>query len=185
MTPEERRVYHAAYQKRRRATDPAYKTRQDAQNRANIAHRRATDSAFVAAGRERDRVRSQRPEEKARRRDCMRRWREVHPDEARLRSRVWGRANKAIKLALNKARRARLAGAAGHATAEQIAARVAFYGGRCAYCVDGLFEHVDHVIPLSRGGTGWPANLRPACKPCNLSKHAKSLAEWRARKRAA
>jgi 5-methylcytosine-specific restriction endonuclease McrA len=34
------------------------------------------------------------------------------------------------------------------------------------------------VIPLSKGGTGWPANLVPACKSCNLSKAMKNVWEW-------
>lgn len=68
-------------------------------------------------------------------------------------------------------------GAPGVATLEQVRARVAFYGGVCAYCGDE-YEHIDHVIPLSRGGSNWPANLRPACAFCNLSKHNKKPSEW-------
>jgi 5-methylcytosine-specific restriction endonuclease McrA len=30
------------------------------------------------------------------------------------------------------------------------------------------------VIPLSVGGTNWPANLRPACRSCNSAKGASS-----------
>ena len=29
---------------------------------------------------------------------------------------------------------------------------------------------IDHVKPLSAGGSNWPANLRPACHPCNRAK---------------
>jgi 5-methylcytosine-specific restriction endonuclease McrA len=53
---------------------------------------------------------------------------------------------------------------------------------RCIYCPPDLpapFEHFDHVIPLSRGGTHERANLVPACVRCNLSKGAKLLNEWR------
>lgn len=59
--------------------------------------------------------------------------------------------------------------AKGRASGPQIAARVAYYGGRCYMC-GGPYEHIDHVIPLARGGTNWPANLRPACAKCNLRK---------------
>jgi 5-methylcytosine-specific restriction endonuclease McrA len=38
------------------------------------------------------------------------------------------------------------------------------------------YEVIDHVIPVSKGGTGWPANLRPACGRCNLAKSARN---WR------
>ncbi|MEU0245146.1 HNH endonuclease [Streptomyces sp. NPDC006235] len=55
----------------------------------------------------------------------------------------------------------------------------AAYGGTCAYC-DAPAEHLDHVVALSRGGADAAHNLLPACAPCNLSKGAKSLAEWAA-----
>lgn len=47
----------------------------------------------------------------------------------------------------------------------------------CAYC-GAPAEHLDHVEPLSKGGTDTEANIVPACAPCNLSKGAKTLAEW-------
>src|SRR5579863_639236 len=61
-----------------------------------------------------------------------------------------------------------------HATNEQIAARVAFYGGRCAYC-GAPYTDLDHAIPIAQGGSNWPANLRPACKHCNVHKWGSSL----------
>lgn len=69
-------------------------------------------------------------------------------------------------------RRARLSGAPGRATPAQIAARIEVYGDRCYIC-RAPWQHLDHVIPLSRGGSNWPANLRPACARCNLTKHAR------------
>jgi hypothetical protein len=30
----------------------------------------------------------------------------------------------------------------------------------------------DHLVPVARGGTHDPANLVPACKPCNSSRRA-------------
>lgn len=47
----------------------------------------------------------------------------------------------------------------------------------CAYC-NGVATHLDHVHPLSKGGEDVEANIVPACAPCNLSKGAKTLAEW-------
>lgn len=49
----------------------------------------------------------------------------------------------------------------------------------CRYC--GASEptmHVDHVIPISRGGSNDEDNLVAACPACNLSKHAKSVEDW-------
>jgi len=46
-------------------------------------------------------------------------------------------------------------------------------GFRCRYCgkTSGEKElHVDHVTPLSKGGTNDPANLVTACSECNMGK---------------
>jgi 5-methylcytosine-specific restriction endonuclease McrA len=59
------------------------------------------------------------------------------------------------------------------------AARIAFFGGRCAYC-RGPYEALDHSIPISRGGSNHPANIRPVCRSCNQSKHTKTPVEFAA-----
>ena len=48
----------------------------------------------------------------------------------------------------------------------------------CLYC-GAKSEHIDHIIPLSRGGRHSIGNLTGACASCNLSKGAKFLTEWR------
>jgi 5-methylcytosine-specific restriction endonuclease McrA len=54
---------------------------------------------------------------------------------------------------------------------------LARWRNRCAYC-DRMAQHLDHVHPLSRGGEDVESNIIPACAECNLSKGAKTLAEW-------
>lgn len=76
------------------------------------------------------------------------------------------------------ARRAQERKAPGVAPASAIAARVAYYGSTCYLCRSAPYEHLDHVIPLSRGGSNWPANIRPACASCNVRKGNKSLNEF-------
>lgn len=67
-------------------------------------------------------------------------------------------------------RYARLRAAAGAASKEQVDARMAFYGGVCWICREATADCVDHVKPIAKGGSKWPANLRPACTPCNSRK---------------
>jgi hypothetical protein len=54
-------------------------------------------------------------------------------------------------------------------------------GRVCTYCgdSDGPFD-LDHIFPLSRGGSDAPSNLTLACATCNRSKGGRTLAEWMA-----
>lgn len=104
-------------------------------------------------------------------RNSLKRWRAANP----------------VKVALQKSRRRALkANAAGSTTAEQLQARIDYYGGCCWVC-QKPYEAIDHVISLDKGGTNWPANLRPICKHHNSRKINKapldflrSIAEERA-----
>lgn len=53
----------------------------------------------------------------------------------------------------------------------------AAYDNECVYC-GAEAAHLDHVVPISKGGADAAHNLLPACANCNLSKGARSLAEW-------
>ena len=88
--------------------------------------------------------------------------------------RVWKRIRSAR-------RRTRLVAALGTCSREQWLWRFQFYGGHCAYCPRELrFDEaqMEHRIPISRGGSNWPANIVPACADCNLRKGTKTSAEF-------
>lgn len=93
-------------------------------------------------------------------RNRLRKWRREHPDAARLQF---------------HRRRALKNGAIGTCTADQLSARIALYGELCWVPGCGKrYEAIDHVIALSKGGTNWPANLRPICVKHNSQKGTKS-----------
>lgn len=52
-------------------------------------------------------------------------------------------------------------------------------GRECCYCGDtgGPF-HIDHVVPVARGGNDDDENLCVACAPCNFAKSASLNSEW-------
>jgi hypothetical protein len=53
------------------------------------------------------------------------------------------------------------------------------YGGLCPYCNKKIeVGHIDHIIPVSKGGTNARENLAWVCASCNLRKHNKSLLEF-------
>ena len=65
--------------------------------------------------------------------------------------------------------RARKHNASGTYTLKQATDRIKFYGYRCWIC-SNPYEAIDHVKPLSRGGSNFASNLRPICKQCNSLK---------------
>ena len=114
-----------------------------------------------------------------REREYARRWRKNNPEQSREKSRKWRKNNLEKSMASDQRRRARKSNAVGTSSAEQIKARFQYHENRCYYCGDnesGL--HIEHRIPLSRGGSNWPANLVPACPSCNLSKNTKTEKEF-------
>lgn len=52
-----------------------------------------------------------------------------------------------------------------------------FTGRRCLYCGDRS-ESIDHVHPLSRGGSSVTENCVPACLGCNGSKGDSEVFSW-------
>jgi len=56
--------------------------------------------------------------------------------------------------------------------------KVGRFGGRCATCGSAGTITIDHIVPLSAGGTNKIENLQPLCKSCNSAKGSRSLAEF-------
>ncbi len=91
--------------------------------------------------------------------------------------RKWEMGNPEKVQANKRKQRQRERSALGFCTEVQWQARVDFYGRRCYLCgcdwdaLPSFEKTVEHVIPLSRNGTHWPANLLPACRDCNTRKY--------------
>lgn len=117
--------------------------------------------------------------------------REQNPAKAhalnRRYSKDWRARNPERRRASVKANKAKRAMALGRCAPEQWLAKIEYWAWRCYLCgVDLTSEtlHMEHRIPIARGGTHWPANLAPACESCNLSKGTKTEAEFRLAKAA-
>ena len=57
-----------------------------------------------------------------------------------------------------------------HFTLEEWLALLEFYGHRCLACGNRENITVDHVVPLSLGGSNTIHNIQPLCERCNLLK---------------
>jgi 5-methylcytosine-specific restriction endonuclease McrA len=83
-------------------------------------------------------------------------------------------AGSAVSRAASHRRRARKLAVGGSYTPADIEAIRIAQGNHCYLCGKKLKGfHIDHFIPLSKGGTNDPGNLRLACPKCNLSKGGK------------
>jgi 5-methylcytosine-specific restriction endonuclease McrA len=107
-----------------------------------------------------------------------RRWMQHNPDRRRENRRKWAKANPEKVAARAQRRRARQQTAP--AEMVTLAALLAEQAHTCYLCgsaidpkrkyPDALSASVDHVIPLSRGGSGLRENLRAAHLGCNVAK---------------
>jgi 5-methylcytosine-specific restriction endonuclease McrA len=121
-------------------------------------------------------------------------WRAAHPEARKINRMKRLNEEKAYKRAYRLAfpekhradqskRRARGYDAGGRYTDADVHKQYALQKGRCHWCgcKVGKTYHVDHVIPLSKGGSNDPRNIVISCPECNLKKHDKMPHEFSGR----
>ncbi|MBU0495065.1 MAG: HNH endonuclease [Chloroflexi bacterium] len=100
---------------------------------------------------------------------------QTHREQIHRKKREWRAANPDKECALHHRRRTRKTEAGGSYTAAQWQALCDHYGNICLWCGrDDRPLFVDHVIPISRGGSSDISNLQCLCGPCNSAKGDKS-----------
>lgn len=109
---------------------------------------------------------------KSKRRQSERKWRSDNPEKARRIDRVKKSNYRAHKR-----------NADGSYSTKDVQAQLSRQKGRCYYCHndaerDGKSYHVEHVIPINRGGSNSPDNLVISCWLCNAEKGTKTPWEW-------
>ena len=95
-----------------------------------------------------------------------------NPEPIRRRTREWARSNP-DKIAFQYIRRTKAAIGLTEAERKEVAQ---IYRARDALTAQtGIQHHVDHIIPISRGGKHHPSNLRVITATENMRKHARLL----------
>lgn len=118
-------------------------------------------------------------------------WSESNPDyfriyyaknrkERNIISRAWKKANPDKVREMSRNRRARKRNADGTHSSADIRGLLILQRSKCACCkisIDAGY-HVDHIYPLSKGGSNDKLNLQLLCPLCNTQKHAKHPIEF-------
>lgn len=122
-------------------------------------------------------------EDPDRHRRACRKYRELHPDKVREKERRYREKYPEKVTAKEEARRARKMASSATLSLEQKEQIEWIYrqaqhdrSVRCYLCGKLIplgKRHVDHVVPLARGGEHRPSNLAIACDKCNQKKGAK------------
>lgn len=132
--------------------------------------------AFIKA------VKKRTIERRGEKREYDKKYRDAIPaDERTARAKAWAAANPEKRAAI----------VAGYTARRRQWEGVGMTGGELAEWIDGKEKschwcdaacesdyHVDHVMPLSKGGAHEKWNLAIACPPCNLKKNAKHPLDW-------
>lgn len=110
------------------------------------------------------------PEHKKRRADYYERNRERH--NADMAARKKAKPEDVRRHAAN--RRARIKGAGGKLSPDIESRLMNLQRGCCANCLcRPLKFHLDHIVPVSKGGASVDSNMQLLCQTCNLKKHNK------------
>lgn len=191
---EYRKTYNAANRERRSAYNKQYA----------IDHQetiKAKNKRYMERNQERvrlnNRLHRQSPKGKATRAA----YRAVNREKMLAYSKEWYKANKSRMDELAKAdrlkdperystyrhtRRSRLANAIGAHTPAELCVLFDKQGGKCATCKVKIAKtgrsryHLDHVMPLSKGGSNYINNIQLLCQPCNQKKYTKLPDTWAA-----
>lgn len=118
-------------------------------------------------------------------------WKRANPDKVRANTRKWHKAHPQVVKNWRKAnpeawraqvqtRKALMANAEGRHTGAELKALMEQQRGRCAYCRKSIKTRysVDHIEPLSRGGSNWITNIQLLCQSCNSAKQDADPVEY-------
>jgi 5-methylcytosine-specific restriction endonuclease McrA len=99
-----------------------------------------------------------------------------NPERSKEYGRAWRKANLHLLVIKEQRRRARIKGVGGNLSPDIHARLMQLQKGKCAVCRTSLRDirpHLDHIMPVARGGSNTDDNMQLLCSTCNQSKNAK------------
>jgi len=113
-------------------------------------------------------------------RATMRRYEERHREKRALKNKKWRQENPEKFRAGKIKRRLIDLSIKGLFTEHDVKDIFRLQKGKCACCKKSLKDgyHIDHIIPLSRGGTNYRSNLQLLTPSCNHRKSARDPIEY-------
>jgi len=99
---------------------------------------------------------------------------ETHIEHLRSKARQWAKENPEKRKIQRHTRRTKKSQAGGSFTSDDIKAMLKRQKGKCIVCKVKIVNNyqIDHIIPISKGGSSNPSNLQLLCPRCNLSKNS-------------
>ena len=105
-----------------------------------------------------------------RKREIARNWGRNNKEKVLAAGRLWSKLNPEKNVAKRNRRRAILMKLNSHYLPEEWQEVLIKFDNLCAHCAKPEKLTVDHVIPLSRGGSNTIDNIQPLCRSCNSRK---------------
>lgn len=112
--------------------------------------------------------------------DRTKKWRDKNKAHLKEYDRKCKEKNPELKRLYENRRRAKKTGAGGHHTLQQIKEMLLKQACKCINCLANISKkyEIDHIQPISKGGSNWISNIQLLCPLCNHKKNAKDPFQW-------
>ncbi len=113
--------------------------------------------------------------------EISKRWVENNREKVREYKRRWKLKNKEAINSHTRNRRAKIRESVGTHTQDDILYMLNAQKHKCINCLCSLKKnkyHVDHIVPIVRGGSNDRSNLQILCQSCNVRKSSKDYRAW-------
>jgi len=171
--------------KRKYRSENLEKCRESVRNWAKKYPERAKQKSRESQIRNWDKIVQYHREWRDKNREKVRAWSNSYniknKDKVKKMIKDWGERNPEARRTARLKYVGRKKGADGSFTPHDIKELFLQQKSKCAFCFKNISDkkyHIDHIVPLFRGGSNWRENLQLLCPTCNCSKGRKDPIEW-------